>query len=131
MARSFSPALFSFLRDLEANNEREWFKANKDRYERHVKEPALQFVADIAPHLRRISTHLVADPRPAGGSLFRIQRDTRFSKDKSPYKTYVGIRFGHEAGGDVHAPGFYLHLEPGSCYFGMGVWQPDTPTART
>ncbi len=130
MARSFTPALFSFLRDLEANNERPWFQANKDRYERSVKEPALGFVQDFAPHLAKISPHFVADPRPVGGSMFRIYRDTRFSKDKTPYKTYTGIQFRHEAGKDVHAPGFYLHLEPGAVFAGVGLWHPDATTAR-
>ena len=125
------PALFRFLRDLEDNNERDWFKANKDRYDSAVKEPALDFINEFAPHLRRISKHVVADSRPVGGSLFRIHRDTRFSKDKTPYKTYTGISFRHEAGKDVHAPGFYLHLEPGNAYAGMGLWRPETAVARS
>lgn len=124
------PALFKFLRDLDANNERPWFKANKDRYDHDVKEPALDFVNLFAPHLRKISPHLVADSRPSGGSVFRIHRDTRFAKDKTPYKTYTGITFRHEAGKDVHAPGFYLHLEPGNVYMGMGLWRPETKVAR-
>lgn len=130
MARSFSPTLFSFLRDLEANNERPWFQANKARYERSVKEPALAFIQDFAPHLQTISPHFLADARPIGGSMFRIYRDTRFSKDKTPYKTYTGIQFRHEAAKDVHAPGFYLHLEPGACFAGVGLWRPDAATAR-
>jgi uncharacterized protein (TIGR02453 family) len=123
--RSFSPALFSFLRELRENNDREWFKANRERYEEAVLEPALEFIADFAPRLREISPHFVADPRPVGGSLFRIYRDTRFAKDKSPYKTFTGIQFRHELGRDVHAPGFYLHLEPGQVFAGAGVWHPD------
>ncbi len=79
MTRSFSPSLFSFLRDLEANNDREWFAANKHRYERSVREPGIQFIQDFAPHLTRISPHFVADARPSGGSMFRIYRDVRFS----------------------------------------------------
>ncbi len=128
--RSFSPALFTFLRDLEANNERDWFKANKQRYERTIKEPGLRFVDDFAPHLAKISPHFVADSRPVGGSMFRIYRDVRFSKDKSPYKTNTGFQFRHEAGKDAHAPGFYLHLEPGGVFSGVGLWQPDATTAR-
>jgi uncharacterized protein (TIGR02453 family) len=123
--RSFSPELFAFLRDLKANNDREWFAANKRRYEEAVKEPALDFVEAFARPLHAISPHFVADPRPAGGSLFRIHRDTRFSKDKSPYKTNTGIQFRHEAGRDVHAPGFYVHLEPGAAMVAAGVWHPD------
>jgi uncharacterized protein (TIGR02453 family) len=123
-----TPALFGFLRDLRQNNEREWFNANKRRYEDDVKEPALTFIAEFAPRLEAISPHFVADPRPIGGSLFRIHRDTRFSKDKSPYKTHSGIQFRHEQGRDVHAPGFYLHLEPGSVFVAAGIWHPDTAT---
>src|SRR5918996_3776624 len=126
--RSFGPELFRFLRDLEANNDRTWFNANKDRYEREVRDPALDFVEDFAPRLAEISQHFVADPRPSGGSLFRIHRDTRFSKDKSPYKTHVGIHFRHERAKDVHAPGFYLHLEPRSVFVGAGIWHPNSPT---
>jgi uncharacterized protein (TIGR02453 family) len=125
---SFTPALFDFLRDLKRNNDRAWFQANRERYEEHVRAPALAFVADAGPHVRKISPHLVADPRPVGGSLFRIHRDTRFSRDKTPYKTAVGIQFRHELGKDVHAPGLYLHLEPGGVFAGGGVWHPDGPT---
>ena len=123
---SFTPELFAFLADLRENNNREWFAANKDRYESAVLEPALDFVADFAPYLDKISPHIRADPRPSGGSLFRIYRDTRFSKDKTPYKTNVGINFRHERAKDAHAPGFYLHLSPGEVFAGGGVWHPDT-----
>jgi len=124
----FSPAMFKFMRDLKKNNNREWFKANKTRYESDVRDPMLRFIADFAAPLRTISRHFVADPRPVGGSLFRIYRDTRFSKDKSPYKTMAAAHFRHEAGGDVHAPGFYFHLEPGEVVAGAGIWQPDPET---
>jgi uncharacterized protein (TIGR02453 family) len=125
---SFSPALFAFLRELRQNNDRDWFNANKRRYQDEVQEPALQFIADFAPRLEEISPHFVADPRPVGGSLFRIHRDTRFARDKTPYKTHTGIQFRHELGRDVHAPGFYLHLEPGSVFVAAGIWHPDTAT---
>ena len=107
-----SPALFDFLRALRANNERPWFEANKARYREEVRDPMLDFIAAFAGPLAEISPHFRADPRPNGGSLFRIYRDTRFSKDKTPYKTNVGAHFRHAAGRDAHAPGFYLHLEP-------------------
>ena len=129
--RAFEPELFSFLSDLRANNNRDWFAANKDRYESAVLEPALAFIEDFAPHLAKISSHLRADPRPSGGSLFRIYRDTRFSKDKTPYKTSVGVHFRHELAKDVHAPGFYLHLEPSAVFSGGGIWHPDTKTTTT
>jgi uncharacterized protein (TIGR02453 family) len=73
----------------------------------------------------------VADDRPVGGSLFRIYRDVRFSKDKSPYKTHVGISFRHRNGKDVHAPGYYLHLEPGQVFAAAGIWHPDREHKRT
>ena len=121
-------ALFDFLRDLRDNNDREWFAANKGRYVADVRDPMLGFIADFAAPLAEISPHFVADPRANGGSLFRIYRDTRFSRDKTPYKTNVGAHFRHAAGKDAHAPGFYLHLEPGMCFAACGVWRPDGPT---
>lgn len=81
-----------------------------------------------AKGLAQISQHYLADARPSGGSLFRIYRDVRFSKDKTPYKTAAGIQFRHESGKDVHAPGFYLHLEPDNVFAGAGIWQPDVST---
>src|SRR5919106_5391149 len=84
---SFGPELFSFLADLRANNDREWFAANRGRYEEHLLEPALAFIDAFAPRLEKISPHFRADARPSGGALFRIYRDTRFSKDKAPAKT--------------------------------------------
>jgi len=125
---AFRPSLFRFLRDLAKQNDRAWFQANKQRYDEEVKLPALQFIAAFAKPLEKISPHLVADPRPTGGSLFRIHRDVRFSKDKSPYKTHTGIHFRHEAAKDAYAPGIYLHLEPGNVFVGAGIWHPDGPT---
>jgi uncharacterized protein (TIGR02453 family) len=127
-AASFEPALFRFLVELENNNDREWFAANKQRYEADVLEPALAFVEDFGYRLPAISPHLRAVPSRTGGSLFRIYRDTRFSKDKTPYKTTVGIHFKHERAKDVQAPGFYLHLAPGEVFAGAGIWHPDMPT---
>ena len=124
----FGPGLFRFLRDLQANNTRTWFQANKHLYESEVKEPMLQFISDFGVRLRTISRNFDADPRPVGGSMFRIYRDTRFSRDKSPYKTTTAAHFPHKAAGkDIHAPGFYLHLESGSCMGGGGLWHPDAP----
>ncbi len=123
-----SPALFSFLRDLAEYNDRDWFKANKDRYEEDVQEAAFAFISGMGPRLERISKHFLAIPRSTKGSLFRIYRDTRFSKDKRPYKTHTGVHFRHAQSGDVHAPGYYLHLQPGGCFMGMGIWHPDGPS---
>lgn len=124
--RSFGPALAAFLEDLRSNNERSWFTANRERYEETVREPARAFIRDMAPALAAISPHFRADDRKTGGSLMRIHRDTRFSRDKTHYKTNVGIQFRHALGRDVHAPGFYVHLEPGSAFLGAGVWRPDS-----
>jgi uncharacterized protein (TIGR02453 family) len=122
----FTPALFRFLGELKAHNTRAWFEENRDRYERDVKEPMLRFIADVAGPLRSVSPHFRADARPVGGSMFRIHRDVRFSRDKSPYKTNVGAHFPHLRGSrDAHAPGFYLHLEPGKCFGGGGLWHPE------
>jgi uncharacterized protein (TIGR02453 family) len=125
----FTPELFSFLSDLRANNNRDWFAANKERYEEEVLEPALAFIDAFAPRLTKISPHFVADARPSGGSLFRIYRDTRFSKDKSPYKTNLGIHFRHERAKDAHAPGYYLHIGPDEVFAGGGVWHPSSDAA--
>jgi uncharacterized protein (TIGR02453 family) len=126
---TFSRELFSFLADLQANNDREWFAANRHRYEDDLLEPALAFIDAFGPRLEKISPHFVADARPTGGSLFRIYRDTRFSKDKSPYKTHVGIHFRHERAKDAHAPGYYLHIGPGEVFAGAGIWHPGTEVA--
>lgn len=126
----FTPATITFLRDLKANNDRDWFNENKHRYEEHVRMPAMRFIADLAPHLASISPHFVADPRPVGGSMFRIYRDVRFSNDKSPYKTHVGLQFRHADGKDVHAPGFYLGIDPGQSVAAMGSWHPEKTALR-
>lgn len=127
--RYFTPELFRFLKDLADNNDRAWFKDNQDRYEAVVRQPALDFITDFAEPLATIAPHLVADSRTVGGSLFRIQRDTRFAKDKTPYKINTGVHFRHERARDVHAPGFYIHLEPGRCFFGAGIYMPPTAVA--
>jgi uncharacterized protein (TIGR02453 family) len=121
----FPTDALAFLRELERNNDRAWFEARRDRYESAVRAPALAFIAAMAPELAKISKHFVADPRPVGGSLMRIHRDVRFSADKSPYKTNIGIQFRHVAGKDVHAPGIYFHVEPGRCFVGAGLWHPE------
>lgn len=122
----FEPDLFKFLEELEKNNNKAWFEKNKARYEKDVKEPMLTFIEDFGLFLKSISPNFVADPRPSGGSMFRIYKDTRFSRDKSPYKTWVAAKFNHrQEGNDVHAPGFYLHLEVNNSMGGGGLWHPD------
>jgi len=119
-----TPELFEFLEELAENNDRTWFQSNRSRYEEVIREPLRAFVRDFDAPLEAISPHVVADDRKSGGSLFRIHRDTRFSKDKSPYKTWAALQFRHEAGKDVHAPGFYFHLQPGNVLMGAGCWHP-------
>ena len=126
VSMGISPALFDFLRDLKENNNKEWFQKNKDRYEKVVKEPLLEFIADFGQRAPAISPHITAIPKASGGSLFRIYRDLRFSRDKTPYKAAAAIQFRHESGKDVHAPGYYLHLEPGIVFAGCGIWRPDS-----
>ena len=125
MSSPFTDATFAYLEELAANNEREWFNANRGRYESEVREPALEFIRRMGPGLDRISPHFVASDRKQGGSLMRVFRDVRFSPDKTPYKTNIGIQFRHERAQDVHAPGFYVHIEPGGCFLGAGSWMPD------
>ncbi len=114
-----------FLGQLAANNDRTWFAANKPRHEEDVVAPALAFIEAMRAPLERISPHFTAVPSRTGGSLMRIYRDTRFGADKTPYKTNIGIQFRHEAGKDVHAPGFYVHIEAKSAFLGAGLWHPE------
>ena len=120
----FAKTTFAFLDELAAHNRRDWFEANKARYEALVREPALDFIAAMAPELERFAPHFRADPRKLGGSLMRVYRDTRFARDKTPYKTNIGIQFRHELGKDMHAPGFYVHLAPDECFLAVGCWRP-------
>lgn len=126
----FSHATFQFLDELAANNDRAWFEANKRRYESQVREPALSFIAAMAPMLETFAPHFRADPRKMGGSLMRIHRDTRFSRNKAPYKTNIGIQFRHELGKDVHAPGFYMHVASDGCFLGAGCWRPEADVLK-
>lgn len=139
----FTEDAFKFLRQLARNNNRDWFTANKPAYESVVRGPCLRLIADMAEPLQSISPELRAIAKPMGGSLFRIYRDTRFSGNKSPYKTHAGIWFSHAAAsrsargdagnaapGRLDAPGLYLNIEPGNCFLGGGIWHPQTQTTR-
>ncbi len=128
-ARYFRPESMGFLRELGKNNNKPWFTANKERYEKVVQEPAVRFIKDAGARLQKLSPYLVGDARPFGGSLSRIYRDIRFSPDKSPYKTHIGIHFWHaKAVGPEHmTPGLFLHLGPGESAAYSGVWHPDPP----
>ncbi|MGB0865156.1 MAG: DUF2461 domain-containing protein [Granulosicoccaceae bacterium] len=127
MKTDLSPELFSFLRELRENNNKEWFAENKPRFRENVQLPMVSFIETIAPWLEQNTPAFIADTRLNGGSLFRIYRDTRFSNDKTPYKTNIGCHFRHRAGKDAHAPGFYVHISPEEIFFGGGIWSPPTP----
>lgn len=118
-----TPELFKFLGSLKRNNNRDWFNKNKSRFEEHVRDSLSQFIDDCTPHLQKISPYFT-------GSALRIYRDTRFSKDKSPYKTYAAVRFGHDKGKGMYRPVFYLHLDPNDLFIAAGIWQPDTKGAN-
>src|SRR5258708_4816773 len=123
----FNPKLFHFLEQLGRNSRRAWFLKHRPEFEELVRQPGLRFVTDVQLRLREVSTWLVADPKRNGGSVFRVYRAVRFSKDKSPYKTHVGMNFWHASATEVvHGPGLYLHLEPKGCFLAGGIWQPDS-----
>ena len=124
----FPKQTIRFLKELSANNNREWFAENKQRYEDLVRTPALAFIESMEPALMQVSPHIEARAKKVGGSLMRVYRDTRFGADKTPYKTNIGIHFRHARAKDVHAPGYYLHIEPTDVFFGAGIWHPDSPT---
>lgn len=126
----FDESTLGFLRELEQNNNREWFRANKERYEEHVLDVALRFIQSMQEPLAKIAPHFGAEPTRVGGSLMRVYRDTRFSKNKLPYKTNIGIQFRHELAKDVHSPGYYVHIEPGEVFLGAGMWRPDPDSLR-
>ena len=130
MSTYFSEASLKFLRGLARNNSREWFHAHKADYEAYVRGPFQRLLIDLQPALADVSPHYRAEPKTVGGSLFRIQRDTRFANDKAPYKAWQGARLFHERGRQVEAPSFYLHLQPGGCFVGAGLWHPQPDTLR-
>lgn len=130
MATYFTDQSFRFLRGLARDNSREWFAAHKADYDAHVREPFQRLIADLQPALREVSPHFRSEPKGVGGSLFRIHRDTRFSGDKTPYKTWQGARLFHERHRQMPAPSWYLHLQPGHCFVAAGLWHPESPTLR-
>jgi uncharacterized protein (TIGR02453 family) len=123
----FGRDLLRFLTELRSHNNRVWFEKNRARYERVYKDAFASFIEEFAPRLRRISPHFVADPRSTGGSVMRIYRDTRFSKDKTPYRTYTVVHFAHEDGGEGRGPGFFLYVAPDEVSAGGGIWHPEPP----
>lgn len=132
MAKSayFGPDLFQFLSDLKEHNDRDWFQANKARYEEQVRDPFLRLIADLQPPFQKINPRIVVDGNPTRGSMMRIYRDIRFSADKKPYKTHIAAHFRHARAKDDAVPGFYIHFAPGSCMTGAGVWRPEPRAAQ-
>ncbi|NZA27545.1 DUF2461 domain-containing protein [Luteimonas sp. SJ-92] len=130
MTTYFTERSFRFLRALARHNERAWFQAHKPDYEAHVREPFRRLLVDLQPDLLSVSAHYRSDPKPVGGSLFRIHRDTRFANDKTPYKTWQGARLFHERSRETAAPSWYLHLQPGACFIAAGIWHPEPPVLR-
>jgi uncharacterized protein (TIGR02453 family) len=128
----FDPDAIQFLADLAENNSREWFQPRKADFERLLKQPMAELCVALEEQFRSRDIPLHADPAK---SPFRIHRDTRFSKDKSPYKTAAAASFAWAGDGvdtatgrshtdNVHASGGYFHLQPGEIYVGGGVWHP-------
>lgn len=126
----FYPETLRFLEQLAANNNRDWFNEHKKRYEEEVLDVALRFIQSMQDPLAEIAPHFVASPTRIGGSLMRVYRDTRFSKNKTPYKTNIGIQFRHEQARDVHAPGYYVHIAPLDVFVGVGMWRPESEPLR-
>ena len=110
-----------FLRSLKRNNNREWFQKHKSIYEQHVKEPMTHLIEDLAGDFQQLAPEMVASPK---ASAYRIYRDTRFSKDKSPYKTHVAAVFPRSGLGKHEGAGFYLHIGPAELLIGGGLYMP-------
>ena len=109
-----------FLEDLEQNNDREWFNTHKTMYEKNVLAPARLYVAAMGERLQRVIPGIQAIPM-VDKSIFRIHRDTRFSTDKQPFKTHVGIFLWEGEGKKLDASGFYLHIEKDKLLIGGGI----------
>jgi uncharacterized protein (TIGR02453 family) len=112
----------TFLKQLKKNNSREWFKNHKSEYEDFVKLPMQSLIASLRPKVARVAPEIDMHPKK---SLFRIYRDTRFSKNKQPYKTHVAAVF-HQRGNWQDSAGYYVHIEPGGIYVGGGIYMPDS-----
>lgn len=122
----FSEETLSFYRGLTTHNTKEWFDEHKKDFENFVMEPARAFVVDMGSRLRTIAPGIISDPR-VNKSLFRINRDTRFSKDKTPYKTHLAVWFWEGAGKRMECSGFYFHLEPNRLMLGAGIYMFEKP----
>lgn len=122
----FQPAAFAFLRDLAANNARDWFKPRKSIYDDEIVWPMHCLLAEVAREAAARGIPLTAEPKKA---LFRIYRDTRFSKNKDPYKTSAGAVLSRD-GTTKSFGGLYIHLQPGECFLAAGFWHPDNDRLR-
>ena len=118
----FTPATLTFLRSLKRNNDREWFKARKDRYEKDVREPMIRVIERLAVDFKTFAPELVASPK---ASLYRIYRDTRFSPDKTPLKTHVAANFPWRGLQRHQGAGLYFEIAPGWVWIGGGMYAPE------
>ena len=124
----FTQQTVDFLADLTHNNDRDWFNANKSRYETYVRDAALDVITELQGPLFDLSPHLKVVAKVQGGSLFRIHRDTRFGKDKTPYKTHCAMRFEHLGGSrERPGPGMYFQISADHAGVGAGIWRPPGP----
>src|SRR4051812_6934994 len=119
---SFTPETLRFLRALKRNNDREWFRARRDRHESVVRAPMIALIERLAVDFRRFAPEIVASPKT---SLYRIYRDTRFSEDKSPLKTHISASFRWRELPKGRAAGLYLEINPGWVWMGGGFYAPE------
>jgi uncharacterized protein (TIGR02453 family) len=116
------PAALEFLRGLAANNDKAWFEANRATYESAVRAPVAALVVSVATELARRFVPLEGDPKR---SIFRIHRDVRFSRDKSPYKTNIGTLWYRQGGGKAGGGVLYFHVAPDGCFAAAGFYMPE------
>src|SRR5436309_15895072 len=127
----FTKRSLTFFRQLARSNEKAWFEAHRTDYENEVRAPMRELIEDLDVRFARFAPEITGDPKR---SMFRINRDIRFSKDKSPYKTHVACWFrhqgaSHKVGGEAEegSAGLYFHLQPGKSFVGGGIWMPPRP----
>ena len=123
--RAFAPEAIAFLRDLKKNNDREWFTPRKDVFETQVRLPMIELVRGIHGEMLRFAPRHVGEPAKC---VFRIYRDTRFSKNKTPYKTNIAASFVHGGAGKGGGAGYYLSVSPEQVEVGGGIYMPDPAT---
>lgn len=133
--KHFGAESLDFLRGLARNNAKPWFEAHREDYEQHVKQPLADLIQEMDLRMARFAPEMVGDPKR---SMFRLYRDIRFSRDKSPYKTHAACWFFHrgstsKVGREAHGggAGFYFHLQPGHSFVGGGCWMPPRPALKT